>query len=38
MGLKEDRSFLKKRTKKLLDFGVTDPASVRAHEQKSFAK
>jgi hypothetical protein len=28
---------LKKRTKKLLDFGVLNPASVRANEQKSFA-
>jgi hypothetical protein len=28
---------LKKRTKKLLDFGVLDPASVRANEQQSFA-
>jgi hypothetical protein len=28
---------LKKRTKKLLAFGVTDPASVQANEQKSFA-
>jgi hypothetical protein len=37
MGLKEDRSFLEKRTKKLLDFDVTDPASLRANEQKSFA-
>jgi hypothetical protein len=25
---KEECSFLKKRTKKLLDFGVSDPASV----------
>jgi hypothetical protein len=33
----ESRSFLKKRTKKLLDFGVRDPASVAAKEQKSFA-
>jgi hypothetical protein len=30
-------SFLKKRTKKLLDFGARDPASVSANEQKSFA-
>jgi hypothetical protein len=28
---------LKKRTKKLLDFGAYDPASAHAHEQKSFA-
>jgi hypothetical protein len=36
-GLREGRkgSFLKKRTKKLLDFGVRGPASVQTHE-KSF--
>jgi hypothetical protein len=28
---------LKKRTKKLLDFGGLDPASLYAKEQKSFA-
>jgi hypothetical protein len=30
-------SFLKKRTKKLLDFGVRDPAGVPTKDQKSFA-
>jgi hypothetical protein len=34
---KQGCSVLKKRTKKLLDFGVRDPASVHAKEQKSFA-
>jgi acyl-homoserine-lactone acylase len=33
----ESGSFLKKRTKKLLDFGVRDPASVNAKGQKFFA-
>jgi hypothetical protein len=29
--------FFEKRTKKLLDFGVREPASLQANEQKSFA-
>jgi formate-dependent nitrite reductase membrane component NrfD len=34
--MKEGWSFLKKRTKKLLNFGASGPASVHAKEQKSF--
>jgi hypothetical protein len=34
---KKGCSFLKKRTKKLLLFGVPDQASVHATSQKSFA-
>jgi hypothetical protein len=34
---KQGCSFLKKRTKKLLYFGVLSPASVHTNEQKSFA-
>jgi hypothetical protein len=34
--MKKGRSRLKKRTKKLLNFGVSGPASVHAQEQKSF--
>jgi hypothetical protein len=30
-------SFLKKRTKQLLDFGADSPARVRAKNQKAFA-
>ncbi len=37
MRYKEGCSFLKKRTKKLFDFGLRGPASVRANKQKSFA-
>jgi hypothetical protein len=33
----ESRSFLKETTKKLLEVGVSDPATVTANEQKSFA-
>jgi hypothetical protein len=29
--------FFEKRTKKRLDFGLSDPANVHANEQKSFA-
>jgi hypothetical protein len=34
---KKECSFLKKRTKKLLDFDGRDPATVHANDQKSFA-
>jgi formate-dependent nitrite reductase membrane component NrfD len=34
--MKEGRSFLNKRTKKLLNFGVSGPASVHAKNQTSF--